>query len=105
VRLLAIIGMITALGGTATQAAMLREIDNDPLTVRGVRFKPNERIKLVVAASSKGLTRTVRAGRRGGFVVSLDVTVDESRSAVVQAFGSRGSRASLHLDTVDRVLP
>jgi hypothetical protein len=78
----------------------LRIIDLAPLTVRGERFKPHERVKLLVNAG-RPFTRKVKAGERGRFVAKLGVRVTSPcTDVVVQAIGGRGSRA-----TAERLKP
>jgi hypothetical protein len=86
-----------AFGGADARRPTLRITDLAPLTVRGVDFRPGERVKLLVSAGGP-VSRAVRAGPRGGFLVRLGVRVDASCcSAVVQAIGTAGSRAMVDL--------
>jgi len=86
----------TALG-TDSRRPELRITDLAPLTVRGANFRPGERVKLLVNAG-RPITRAVRAGARGRFVVRLGVGLDAGTcSASVQAIGAAGSRALVDL--------
>ena len=86
--------------GAAGTRASLRIVKTAPLTVRGSGFGAGERVKLLVNAG-RPLARTVKAGSRGAFAVRFDVEVDRCTAVVVQAFGNRGSRASVDLTAPD----
>lgn len=74
-------------------SAALKLVALNPLTVRGVGFTPGESIRLLVTADQV-VTRSLKAGPRGGFLVKLPVRLtDRCSSLVVQAIGSRGHRA------------
>jgi hypothetical protein len=94
------VAAVLALGaGSSANAAKrpaLTIVDTSPLVVRGANFKPAERVKLLVNYG-KPLSRAVRAGPRGGFVVRLGVSVNGCTAVVVQAIGARGSRAMADL--------
>ena len=93
---LALVSSSVALGEADAKRPSLRITDLAPLTVRGVNFKPGERVKLLVNAGGP-VSKGVRAGPRGGFVARLGVSVGGSCSAVVQAIGKAGSRALVDL--------
>jgi hypothetical protein len=76
----------------------LQILDTSPLTVRGTSFEPGERVKLLVG-SPKPLSKSVRAGSRGGFVARFALQVAHGEAVVVQAIGSRGSRAMTDITT------
>lgn len=82
----------TALG--AGRGATLAVADREPLTIRGSRFLPREKVRLLVSGPVP-LTRTVRAGSRGGFTTVLRLRLGRCDELVVQAIGSRGTRAQL----------
>jgi hypothetical protein len=63
----------------------------DPLTVRGREFVAGERIKLLLGTPPR--TKSARADARGRFTVRFRVGAGRCSGVVVQAFGSRGSRA------------
>jgi hypothetical protein len=85
-----------SLGAADARRPALRIVDLAPLTVQGTSFKAGERVKLLVNAGGPH-AKTVRAGRRGGFTVRLDVSVRGCTAVVVQAIGGRGSRAMVDL--------
>ena len=82
----------TALG--AGRSGTLAVVDREPLTIRGSRFLPREQVTLLVSAPVP-LTRTLRAGSRGGVTTVLRLRLDRCDELVVQAIGSRGTRAQL----------
>ena len=82
----------SALG--AGRCATLAISDRDPLTIRGSRFAPGEKVKLLVSGQVQ-LSRSVRAGSRGGFITAFRVSLGRCDAVVVQAIGSRGSRAEV----------
>jgi hypothetical protein len=78
-----------------SRRAQLFIVSTDPLVVRGVRFAPGERVKLLVAVGGRSVrTSAVRASRAGRFRVLLQASAVASEAVVVQAIGARGSRAS-----------
>lgn len=104
VKLVALAAIASILVGGAAKPS-LRAVDLQPLTVRGVGFKQYERVKLLVAVPAQVTTRNVRANVRGRFTVVLRADIDRCDSAVVQARGARGSRATLQLDALDCASP
>lgn len=69
-----------------------------PITVRGARFLPRERVRVVVTTGAGKGTRYVRASRTGTFAVRFTaVRVAPCPWYVVRATGNRGSRAVLRL--------
>jgi hypothetical protein len=77
-------------------ASELRIVDRSPATVAGVRFKPAERVKLVLASEAVRHVQAVTASRFGRFTAEFQgVRVDRCSGFVVQATGSLGSRAVL----------
>jgi hypothetical protein len=79
----------------AGRGATLAIADRDPLTIRGARFAPNEKVKLLVSGQVQR-TRSIRAGSRGGFRAVFRVVLGRCDALVVQALGNRGNRA--HVD-------
>jgi hypothetical protein len=63
-----------------------------PLTVRGVRFKPGERVTVSVDGGRRG-ARSMRAGDRGRFTARFFVTIPRCQTVTIRAVGGRGSRA------------
>lgn len=94
---------VLALTGSAAlgagRAATLAVADRDPLVIRGTRFLPREKVTLLVSAPVPR-TRTLRAGPRGGFTTVFRITLDRCDELVVQAIGSRGSRAKVDVGQV-----
>jgi hypothetical protein len=93
-----------ALGSTGSEAASkrpsLRFVDLDPLTVRGLNFKPGERVKLLVNADGPHRL-AAKASPRGDFTVRLAFKLDRCTAVVVQAIGNKGSRAMVDVTTPD----
>jgi hypothetical protein len=104
VKLLALAAVVSVITGGAA-APSLRAVDLQPLTVRGVGFKQQERVKLLVSLPTHAATRLVRADARGRFRITFSTRLDRCDSAVVQARGARGSRATLQLDALDCASP
>ena len=63
-----------------------------PLTVRGIRFEPRERVTLTLDGGRRGVERVV-ATRLGGFSATFEVRLVRCRTVTVRATGSQGSRA------------
>ena len=89
-------------GAAAQQAAAgkakLRVMSAAPLKVKGTGFAPSERV-LVGVRGRQGLTRKrVTAGRSGGWVLSFPgIGYERCSGLIVNAVGSRGSRAGVKL--------
>ena len=96
---------VVALAGGGAATPKLRAVDLDPLTLNGSGFRANERVRLLVAAPPVVKSRLVRAGARGRFRVAFAVKVGRCDSAVVQAIGLRGSRATFQHDALDCAAP
>ena len=80
-------------GDTGRPAVYVRDLE--PLTVVGARFRPAERVRVVVWSSGR-FARAVTSDGRGRFVVRFrGVHVDECASYLVRATGAAGSRAVL----------
>jgi hypothetical protein len=95
---LALFGTAAA-GGSATSSAKatLKLERGAPLTLRGSRFVPAERV-VVSVRGGKRQTKRVTANGRGGFVVSFPrLSYDRCDPLFALAVGSRGSRASLKM--------
>jgi hypothetical protein len=79
---------------TEARRAHLVIVSTDPLVVRGLRFEPGERVKLLVTAGGRAAPMSAaRASSAGRFTARLGRTVAAREALVVQAIGSRGSRA------------
>jgi hypothetical protein len=83
-----------ASSGTATPS--LRLLDSSPLTVKGVAFKPRERVRVTANLESGSLQAIVRATRRGTFLVTFE-EISVRCGFTVRAVGAAGSRATLKL--------
>jgi hypothetical protein len=81
-----------------TRKATLKLTRSAPLTVRGSRFVPRERVRVSVSGSREA-TRRVTASAAGAFVVQFATfTFDRCNAGLsVVAVGSEGSRAGLKL--------
>jgi hypothetical protein len=84
---------------TATTPA-LRVADASPLVVRGVGFRPGERVK-VVLLEPPAVTRATRATSRGRFTVRFAFSIGRCDDLDVRAVGRGGSRARLTLYAPD----
>ena len=90
-----------ALAAGSTSAASptarprLQALDLQPLVVRGTAFRPYERVKLILSADV-ATGKTLKASGTGRFVTRFRaVSVGRCEGFVLQALGSRGSRAKL----------
>jgi hypothetical protein len=63
-----------------------------PLTVKGVSFRPRERVRVTVDGGTKGAKR-VQATRRGKFTVRFAIQIPRCQTVTVRAVGGQGSRA------------
>lgn len=88
--------LLTGSSALGAGRATLSITDRDPLTIRGARFAPGERVKLLVTGQSL-VVRAVRAGPRGGFTTVFRVRLGRCDAVVVQAIGSRGHRAQVDI--------
>jgi hypothetical protein len=69
-------------------------VSSDPLVVRGLRFEPGERVKLLVTVSGRAArVGAARASQFGRFTARLGAATG-SEAVVVQAIGTRGNRAT-----------
>jgi hypothetical protein len=102
--LLVVLGLLAA-GASAVSAGAAPRARPHPklfvstapaLRVRGVGFKPRERVTVTLGAPR--LVRRVRASRAGGFTLSFGaVRLNRCGGISVTAVGSLGSIASAHL--------
>jgi hypothetical protein len=75
-------------------------VSTDPFVLRGLRFRPGERTKLLVTVGGRAVPAgAVRASRAGRFSVRLSAAVGASDAVVAQAIGARGSRATADVST------
>ena len=77
-----------------TRARIIAAAGN-PIRVRGLGFKPRERVRVWIAGNT-GTTKRVTASARGRFAVNL-TTGSSCPDVTVKAAGNRGSRASYHV--------
>jgi hypothetical protein len=91
----ALVSLLPASAGAESLAGKpaLRLVSTSPLKIRGLRFVPKERVRVMVLEAGSA-TKRVRADKRGTFVASFNETsVDRCSALSVLAVGSRGSRA------------
>jgi hypothetical protein len=99
-RLLVLIALVAAFGAAPAAAApgtthaTLRLLATDPPALRGLGFKPHERVRVVVYAGKTTVTRTTAtlAGRFTVRITGLGANTCAGFSVI--ATGSMGSRAS-----------
>jgi hypothetical protein len=93
---LGLLGTAASGGGeTSSGKATLKLQRTAPLTLRGARFVPAERV-VVSVRGNRRQTKRVTANDRGVFVVTFPrVTYDRCDALRALAVGSRGSRAGL----------
>jgi hypothetical protein len=107
VRTLASVLVAISLGVAATSASgseqkqrpTLRASSLSPLVLRGVRFRPLERVRLIVTVSGETRQKAVRATRIGAFTASFpSIDVDRCLSGFgAVAVGRLSSRVILKL--------
>jgi hypothetical protein len=109
-KVLVVVACVALTAGSTTAASptarpKLQALDLQPLVVRGTAFRPYERVKLILSADVAA-GRTLKAGPTGRFVTRFRaVSVGRCEGFVLQAFGSRGSRAKLERLTPDCMEP
>jgi hypothetical protein len=88
-----VLGAVLIVGSSnaGTTAPRLGFVSDEPVIVAGAGFRPFERVRLLISPGPS--TRALRAGRRGRFRVTVRVSMPRCGGLVVQALGSRGSRA------------
>jgi hypothetical protein len=100
--LLVIVALLAASAASGAdpprQRPTLLPLSVDPLKLRGSDFAPRERVRVRVTAGEKTVSRRSRAGRRGGFTVTVP-GVDACNGMSAVATGSRGSRASFQFSS------
>ena len=87
---------VTAASASGAGSARLVIADREPLTIRGTRFAPNEKVTVLVSGQVQR-TRSIRADSRGSFTTVFRVSLGRCDAVVVQAFGNRGGRAQVDL--------
>lgn len=98
----ALVSVSPALGDVSGEAKV-RMLDPAPLTLKGVGFAAQERIRLTVSLGERTLVRKLVARTTGTFLVRFPTaTYDRcSGELSVKAVGSRGSGASWTLVPLD----
>ena len=94
---LAVFVLLPVSSGTArpTATAVVRVPDTTPFVVRGNRFKPNERVRVVAKVDGRHV-KTVAATAKGVFTARFArITVRECDGYSVRATGNKGSAATL----------
>ena len=89
-----------ASGAAATERPLIRFAKLAPLQVKGTRFKPRERVRIMVSVDGAGRVKHARASAAGRFAVTFRgvQSVDRCNSDVwARATGRRGSRATAKL--------
>jgi hypothetical protein len=95
-----------ALGsGTAAKHPRLRLAEPAPLEVRGLGFRPQERVRVVAGAGHASVTRRARASRRGSFAVAFAFAASHCSGLSVVAIGNAGSRATLKRPPLPACMP
>jgi hypothetical protein len=81
--------------------ARILPLSMNPLRIKGTGFVPRETVRVTEVSGSAKVTRTVKAGPRGGFVVTLPprATVDRCNGLLVVAKGDKGSKTSFQLSS------
>jgi hypothetical protein len=76
-----------------TGPAKLRIVDLTPVTVQGVRFHANERVRVVLNAD-KRFVRTVVARRNGSFIARFTLYAELCSAFNLRATGGSGTVAA-----------
>jgi hypothetical protein len=85
----------TASASTASRTAYITITSRSPVVVRGMGFRPSERVTVSISAKAT-YKKVVTASRLGGFRVTFrGKTVGPCQFYSAQARGNRGSIASL----------
>jgi len=85
---------------TAARRALLMPVGSDPFRVRGSGFRARERVRVTITPTGRGgVTRRVRANRRGTFTLAF-AGIDSCGGVHGVAAGSRGSRASFRFSAI-----
>lgn len=74
----------------------LRIVDRQPLVLRGIGFRPSERVRVTVSVDGDSAARRLRASARGVFSASFArMTLHPCDGLFASAVGDSGSRAKL----------
>ena len=95
----AVAGLSAAAIASTAQKPSLRLVSIQPLKIRGVYFRPRERVRVRAAVENSIHTRSTRTTDRGSFAVAfVEVAYDPcSTFLLVTAVGAHGERAALKL--------
>jgi hypothetical protein len=88
--------IVAASGAAAPQLPALHVAERAPLTLQGTHFRPRERVRLTVYATSK-VVRALRASPTGAFTTRFDLYLGRCASFRAVAVGLGGSTAQLKL--------
>jgi hypothetical protein len=92
-----LVAMTVAPSGTGSGGARLSLVDRQPLTIRGLAFRPYEKTRVVVVAQAR-TAKTVRATKSGRFTVRFrTVSVPRCGGVFATARGGAGSFARLKI--------
>ena len=93
---LAVVGVASAApNDSAGKRAQLRVLDTRPLVVRGVGFKPAERVRMLVTTGKQSQSKTKLASRAGVVGFNFGAAFQGCGSFSVKAVGSKGTRVSI----------
>jgi hypothetical protein len=89
--------LVAASPAATSRQPMLRLTERSPVALAGTHFKPRERVRITVYASTK-LVRALRASPAGAFIARFgDLYVGRCASLRAVAVGLSGSSAQLKL--------
>jgi hypothetical protein len=83
----------TGSGQTTGNGPSLAVKDSRPFEIRGVGFKPGERVQILLVVDANQQWRTRVADPSGAFTAEFPVSIGVCQRFTLQAFGSKGSRA------------
>jgi hypothetical protein len=79
------------------ESATLTLVGRDPVVVRGVNFRPLERVTVTATAQGQSVERRVRAARSGGFTVRFDLVASRCNGVGIRAVRPSGAVVVLKL--------
>lgn len=89
-------GAASTAARSAVDKPRLLVAELQPLTVRGMSFKPRERVTVTLDGGRRG-TERVQANRLGRFTARFDAEIPRCTTVTVRATGSQGSRVAYQL--------
>jgi hypothetical protein len=102
----AVLGFVAGTSPASAATPALRVEGTQPFVVRGVAFRPLERVALTAMTPLGPKRVLVRATRLGRFAATFRVGVQPCGSAVaLRAVGARGSRVTLRLPSLPCIPP